>query len=142
MLESLRGVARGLHVRVTRYRLLCCPQPPLGCLPDHARLTVVVGHQFGVRLGHLREALRQDAGNTKMMLLTGTAEQRLIGRVSYQRVLEAVGGPRRIAGLIEKLSLHEPLQVAPQSIGVECADSTEEIEAKLASDARGELGHP
>ena len=46
---------------------------------------------FGLRLGGLREALGQHLGNALVVLLPGAPQQRLVGRVLNQGVLEGVG---------------------------------------------------
>ena len=71
-----------------------------------ARLRVVVRQQFRLRGADLGEARLQHVGNALMVLLAGTAEQRLIGRILDEGVLEEVGRLRRQPPLLQQLRLH------------------------------------
>ena len=75
-----------------------------------ARFAVVVGQQLGLRLDDLRELALQQLGDLPVILLAGAPQQRLVGGVLDQRVLEDVAGPRRPAALIEQLGLDQLAQ--------------------------------
>jgi hypothetical protein len=49
-----------------------------------------MGEQFGLRLADLWELPLQHLGNSLMVVLTGTLEERLIGGVLDQRMFEAL----------------------------------------------------
>ena len=50
--------------------------------------------QLGLSRGRVKKLLRQDLDNALVYLLSSTLEQRLIGGVLDQRVLENIGGLR------------------------------------------------
>ena len=87
--------------------------------------------QLRLGLGGLREARCQDLRNALVILLPGALEQRLIGRILDEGVLEHVGGLGRGAALVEELGLHELMQLALQGRLVEMRHGLEQLKAKL-----------
>jgi hypothetical protein len=59
----------------------------LRCEPG---LGIVMGQQLGLRLAALRKMRLQHLGNALVVLLAGTPQQRLIGRVLDQGMLEEI----------------------------------------------------
>ena len=77
-------------------------------------LGVVVGEQLGLGLGQVGKALDQYLRRALMILLPRAPQQRLIGRILHQGMLERIGGVRRHAPLVEHLGLHQLHQATPQ----------------------------
>ena len=68
-----------------------------------AGLGVVVGEEFGLGLDCLRKLGFQSGGDALVVLLAGALQQRLIRRILYEGVLEAVGRLWRCPVFVEKL---------------------------------------
>ena len=75
-------------------------------LYTQARLGVVLRQQLRLRLADLGKARLHHLGNMLMVPLAGTAQQRLIGRVLDQRVLEEIRRLRWQPLLIQELCLY------------------------------------
>ena len=71
--------------------LLACPLPVGNGLRDETRLGVVMRQQLGLGLDGLGKLRFQHLGNALVILLPGALEQRLIGRVLDQGMLEDIG---------------------------------------------------
>ena len=98
-------VADGFQIRRAVARVLARPLPVGNGLLETARRGVVLGGEFRLGLADLGEARLQHVGNALMVLLAGTAEQRLIGRLLDEGMLEEVGRLRR-PPLVQQLRLH------------------------------------
>jgi hypothetical protein len=70
--------------------VLASPLPVDHRLSAKARLGVVMRQEFGLRLGGVGKARLQHLGNALMVLLARAAQQRLIGCVLDQGMLEDV----------------------------------------------------
>jgi hypothetical protein len=66
-----------------------------------------MGQQFGLRRDGLGKLCLQDLGNLLMVLLPRAREQRLIGNVLNEGMLEAVRGLGGHTPLIEQFRLHQ-----------------------------------
>src|SRR6516165_2912329 len=86
LLEALFGLPVGRALKGA----LPGPLPIGQSLVMHAGSGVVLRDDFGLRFGGLGEALGQHLGNALMILLAGAPQQRLVGRVLDERVLEGV----------------------------------------------------
>ena len=69
-----------------------------------------MGQQFGLGLRDLGKLRLQHLCNALMILLSRTLQQRLIGRVLNEGMLEAIRGLRRHPLLVEEFSLHQLVQ--------------------------------
>ena len=67
---------------------------------------VMMGHQLGLGLCCVWKLFFQYLGDLLVILLAFALEQRLIGRVLNQRVLEEIRRVRRHAALVEQLRLN------------------------------------
>jgi hypothetical protein len=68
---------------------------PVGkSLPHESRLGVVMREEFGLGLFDVSNFLLQHLSDLLVISLTGALEQRLIGRVLNERVLEEIPGLR------------------------------------------------
>jgi hypothetical protein len=76
-----------------------------------------------------------------MQLLAPALEQGLVGCVTHQRVLEAVGRLRRRALAEDQLGLDQPVQRAPQLVVAERRHRREQLVAELATDRGAGLRH-
>ena len=75
-----------------------------------ARLGIVMGQQLGLRLADARESAPPRPGQCADGTAAGCSQQRLIGRVLDQGVLEEIRRLRRQPLLIQELRLHQLLQ--------------------------------
>ena len=74
-----------------------------------------------------------------MVLLAGALQQRLVGRVLDQRMLEAVRRLRRQPLLVQELRLHQLVQSPVQGVLVPRGDGLQQFIGKLAPQRRPEL---
>ena len=79
---------------------------------SEAGLRVVVGEQFGLFLDRLRKLLLQRFGDPAVLDAPIRSEQRVVGGVLDQRVLERVTRLRRVAALEDQLGFGKPPQRA------------------------------
>ena len=84
-----------LHIRRALDGALTRPLPVGYGLCAEARLGIVVREQLRLCLADLGKARLHHLGNALMVLLAGTAQQSLIGRLLDQGMLEGVGRLRR-----------------------------------------------
>src|SRR6266436_3051326 len=97
-LEEMQRPLEGcdsLAVGGARGRELTRPAPIGGRLARQAGLGEMVSDDLGLAFGYRREPLDQDIGDARMQLPTSALEQRAVGSVLYQRVLEGVDRVRR-----------------------------------------------
>jgi hypothetical protein len=92
---------------------LARPLPISHRLLSKARLGVVLGKEFRLHVAGLRESCLQHVGNPLMILLPRIPQQRLIGHVLDEGMLEGVGGLWRQSLLVQELCLHQLLQATP-----------------------------
>jgi len=78
------------------------------CLFGASRLLAVLGDLLRLAGDALREVLIERVGDPPVKFLSLAREQRLIGRVLHQGVLERVDRLRRKTALIEQLRLDQP----------------------------------
>src|SRR6266566_5085101 len=83
------------------------PLPIEQSLRMQAGCCVMLRQQFWLRLGGLGEALGQHLSNALVVLLPGALEQRLVGRILDERVLERVGRLRWESPLRDDLCLYQ-----------------------------------
>ena len=84
--------------------------PVVHCLLSVARGSVVLGHHLGLSLDSLREVCLQELRHLLMHLLPRTPQQRGIGGILDQGMLEHIQGPRRPSPLVEQFGRHQPGQ--------------------------------
>jgi hypothetical protein len=78
-----------------------------------------MGEQLGLRLDGLRKALFHRARDLFVVLLRRALEQRLVGCILNQRMLEDVASLRRFPALIEQLGVNQLGECLPQARRVE-----------------------
>jgi len=84
---------------------------PIGkSLLSQTGLGVVMRYQLRLRLDGLGEAIREHLRNLAVILLPGALEERLIGRVLNEGMLEEIVGLWPQTPLIHQLRLHQLLQ--------------------------------
>ena len=94
LVECARELLRGLDQRRARQRPLSRLAPKARGLLDQASLGAMTRQQFGLVLGNVRELTFQGFGDASVKCASGLAQQRAVGRVLHQRVLEQVAGMR------------------------------------------------
>ena len=72
-----------------------------------ARLGEVMRDQFGIRLDGVGKPGFQELRHLQVILLPGAFQERLVGGILNQGVLEDVLGPWRAAALIEQFRLDQ-----------------------------------
>ena len=87
--EGLRQLRGGFDHGRARHRLPPGLVPEIDRLLDQTRVCAVVSENFGLGFGSLREALLQRVGNPGVEVLAAGLEERAVGGVLDQRVLEA-----------------------------------------------------
>src|SRR5262245_65410696 len=95
--------------------------------------------QLWAGLDGLRKAGCEDLPNVLMILLPGAFEQRLIGCILDESVLEHVGRLGRGTMLLEELGLDELMQFTLQGRLIEMRHSLEQLKAKLPPKHRAQL---
>ena len=107
-----------------------------------------MGQQFRLSRAGFRKALFEHFGNAQMELLAFFLQQRLIGRVLDQGVLELVAGGRRPAVLKEQFRLHQLRQFLLQRLGAARRRCGQQLVAEFPANRGGQLhdvevaGHP
>ena len=92
-------------------------------LLDQPGLGVMLRDQLWPGFDDFWEACFQSGGDALVVLLTGAFQQRLVGGILDERVLEAVGRPRRNPLLVKKFRAHELSKTILQKIFVPRRDS-------------------
>ena len=90
----------------------------------------MMGEQFRLRLFGLREALLQHLGDLLVILLAFALEQRLIGGVLNQRVLEEIRRLRRQPTLIDQL--RPPLIASAPAVSVLSSERRDGVQQFIA----------
>jgi hypothetical protein len=73
----------------------------------------MIRQQFGLRLDQLGKPCLQHLSNAPVVLLPRALEQRLIGRLLDEGMLEQIGSLRQRAALVEHLGLHQLPETPP-----------------------------
>ena len=111
--------------------------PCLVPVRDRLRWTVPFGivmrHQFRLRARHLGKAILQQLCHPLVILLAGAFQQRLVGRILDQRMLEQIARARRAAALVEQLVSHELAETALQHLFLDPGQCADHVIGKLAS---------
>ena len=76
-----------------------------------------------------------------MILLAGALQQRLVGRILDQRMLEQVTRARRAAALVEQLVDHQLTEAALQHLFLDPGQRADHVIGKLTSQNRAQLCH-
>ena len=108
--EAAREVLRRLGVRAAQEGSFAGLLPGRECSLRVAGLRVVVGEQLRVRGGELRESLGERPRGGAVQLASPALEQRPVGGVLHEGVLEGVAGVGREAAREEQLCVREPRQ--------------------------------
>ena len=99
-------------------RLLPVPDRLLG----ESGLREMVGELLGLLLGRIGEARLEGLRDLPVELLAAPLEERLVGRLLDQRMLEDVAGMRHRPTLVEQLRLDQTLESAPKRGLIQQAD--------------------
>ena len=102
-LQPLATVRYCFNIGRSHIAALAGSLPVLHCLLCKAGLRVVMRQQFGLRLYRLRKSRFQLPGKLRMVALTRARQQRLIGYLLGQGVLEGVGALREQTRFVEEL---------------------------------------
>ena len=142
--EQLQRLAE-VADRFRQRRALTRPPPRLVPVFDRLlgepRLRAVVRQKFWLHVRRLRESLLEDARDAGVQLLAAGLEQRLIGGVLDQRVLEAVGGLGRRAAAEHQLGCDQLVEGGAQLVLGPVGDRGEQLVGELAADHGADLGH-
>ena len=108
-------------------------------LGTEARFGVVMRHQLWLGSHGVGKLRFQHLRNTLVILLPRALQERLIGRILDEGVLEDVAAARRQTALVDQFSLHEPRQPLLQRRLIHRRDGVEQVVAKLPAQDRTEL---
>ena len=97
-------------------------------------------HDLGIRLDHVGEAGFQEFRRLPVVLLAGSSQQRAVGSVLDQRVLEDVSGAWRAAALVEKLGLDQLPEAFLENGLAGGGEAGNHFVGELAAQHRAELG--
>jgi hypothetical protein len=99
----------------------------------------VLRQQLRLSLRNIREALGQYLGNALMVLLACTPQERLIGCILDEGVLEDVPATRRQTALIDQLSVYQLAHPLLQRCLVYQRDGLEQLVRELPPEDSAEL---
>ena len=108
--EPSGEVCDGFRIRRSFVSTLARVLPVTDGLLNQARLGAMVGEQFGLDLGRLRKSLGKHLSDPLMELLASALQQRMVGRLLDQRMLEGVDRVRRGAAPVHEFRIHETSQ--------------------------------
>ena len=121
-------------------------RPPPGEMPVGQRvlgqfgLREMVGEQLGVDVPDVREPLRQGAGDLFVVLAAPALEERLIRRVTDQRVFERIAGVGQHAVLEQEFGAHQFGQSLAEFGFGYGRDGFDQLVGKLAAQRGRKLG--
>src|SRR5258705_10500775 len=126
-------------------RPLCCaisgPLPIIDGLLSQSGLSVMSSKNFGLDLADIRKLPLKDACYARMQVVSLYAEERAIGHVLHQCVLEQIVGMRRHALPKQQTSLNETVQRQFQLRRGLARHRSQQGMRKLAPDRRSDLRH-
>ena len=106
----------------------------------HVRFTVMVRDYLGMCLDRLRETGFQQFCGLQMVLLAGPSQQRAVGGILDQRVLEDIIRPGRAAALVEQFGVDQLPQTLLQQIVAGGGKTGDHFVGEFATQHRTELG--
>ena len=139
-LEAVLQMADGFRVGRAAHRQLARLEPALERLRVLLAGEVVMGDLFALRDVAGLTSILHRSGDAQVDLLALAPEQRVVGRVADQRVLERVAGLDAEAAPVDEAGLHQLAQLALERVDGVRGDRGEQLERERAADHRGELG--
>src|SRR5262249_26921681 len=103
------------------------------------RLSVMTRNQLGLALGDLRELTFEGFGDSGMKRMSRLAQQRAVGRIPYQYMLERVARVRRATLPEQQTSANEAVKRRLQLHLRLAHDRSQQGMGELASDRRPDL---
>ena len=137
--QRLAEVRDRLLGRAARHREVARLAPELDRLLVEPGLCVVIGDQLGIGLHDLGKIGGQRARDAAVDLLAARPQQRVVGGLLHQGVLEGVGGVRRIAAPEHEARLGQLVERALQLVLGQPGDRFEQLVGELAADHRRDL---
>ncbi len=119
---------------------LPCFEPVCHGLLGGARLSVVMGDQLGIRLSGIGKTGFQKLRHLQVVLLARTAQQRFVGCILHQCMLEDISGPRRTAALVKQFRLDQLSKTLLQGGLIDGGKPGDHLVGKFAPQHRTELG--
>ena len=104
----------GLGQRRARERLLPGPKPVVDSLLSKPRLDAMLGENFRLRTGHIKEGPLQLTHDAPVKVLPLRPEEAFVRCVSYERVLEGITRVGRRAATKDELGIDQPVQGVTQ----------------------------
>src|SRR5262249_3588111 len=118
-LDRAAEVPDGLEIRGASARELARLLTIRDRLAQVASLLVVMRQHLELRRELVCELRLEDLGDARVVLPSGSAQQRLVGRVLDQGVLEGVSGAGGDAALVEELCAPQLLERRSESLRFE-----------------------
>ena len=116
-------------------------EPEVYCPVYQPSFGQVMRQQFWLALHRVRETILEGGGNPGVQNEPAGLEQRLVGRVLDQGVLEAVGGLGRRAAAEDQLGRDQLVEGGAQLGFRPVGDRGEQLVAELAADHGADLRH-
>ena len=139
-LQRPAQMGRRLGHRRTGDRALAGGAPTADGLLGHAGPGEVLRQQLGPRFRDVRRQGLDRLRDRRMQLPPPREEQRAIGRIQHQRVLEREGGMRRHAGAEHEARLRQPVQQLAQLGLRPPRNGSEQLVGELPADRGADLG--
>jgi len=133
-------MADRFKMRQARRGILAGLQPFVDCTLGIAGRGQMMREQFGLALDTIGEILLKHRRNTGVQLLPLSAQQRAIGGVLHQRMLEEVGGMRRGAAAKQQSRVAELAQRGLQLSLIALRHRLDHVIGKLSAEHRADLG--
>ena len=130
-----------LAVGPSRLRKPTRLDPIADCLGRKPGLSKMVGDDFRLAFGHRREPLEQHFGDARMQLPPPALEQRDVGGILHQRVLERVGRVRRRSAPGDKAGGRQLLERRVELDRGQDRHRADQLVGELPSDRGADLRH-
>ncbi len=143
VLGDVEGLSVGVHGHEHRALIvqeLARLQPVADGLLGKPGFGVVVREQRGLRTGRFRKALLEHLRDASVILLAGAAQQRGVGCILHERVLELVADVRRQPVPVHELGVDELGEGVVELGPIELRHRHQQLLAETPPDGRRELG--
>jgi hypothetical protein len=123
------------------HRLLARLEPIANRLLALTRLRVVVSQQGGLSGDNLRKAVFERLGNVTMKRLAPGTQQRAVGGILHQRMLESILCVGRCSAAQDQLGAYQLCQSVIQLLLRDWRDSADQLVRKMSAKSSSDLRH-
>src|SRR5215831_3424256 len=132
-------MADRFEMRQARRGMLAGLQPSIDGMLGITGGGQMMGQEFGLTLDEIGEMLLENGCHSGVQFLSPDTQQRAVGSVLHQRVLEQVEGLRRNPPTEQQPSLGETVKPSPQSSSGPPRHMFDQVVAELAAEHRADL---